>query len=91
MRCVDSLTGDALALGTVSLLELFLVFEGGKGIDEVGDATGLQLLQELGVADVALGAKAGNAQRQRLLGLCSTCLGPQPSLKEFPSKNAAQL
>ena len=75
MECAERLTGDALALGAVSLLELLLILEGGKGIDKVGDATGLQLLQELGVADVALGAKAGNAQRQRLLCLFSTCLG----------------
>ena len=75
MECAERLTSDALAFCAVCLLELLLVLESGKGIDKLCDATGLQLLQELGVADVALGAKASNAQRQRLLCLFSTCLG----------------
>ena len=63
--------GDALALGAVGLLELLLALEGGEGGDRVGDAARLQALQELGVAQVALGAEAGRAQRQRLLRLCT--------------------
>lgn len=66
---VASLTSDAGALGAIGLLELLLVLEGGKGVDQVCDAARLQLLQKLRVAHIALGAEAGRPQGECLLGL----------------------
>ena len=64
-------TRQPAALGSVALLQLLLVLEGGKAEDVVHDATLGHLVHEW-ASQLTLAAKAAGLDCQRLLGLLGT-------------------